>query len=182
MGFGFRGLQDGREPVLHEHVYQHYTAGVHQPGQIYEVKGEGKGAAVDDGDSVWVQPAVELGGVQCFVGPVAGGADAHDRHGRGQRALRQMLRVQASRQKRQRESLLQRSAGGPVLVRLHHAGGLLHEDRLAAAASVTGQAGPSQRAEIRTNGQEVLFRPLPVHHLLRALPRLPSLLYIRPAQ
>lgn len=116
------------------------------------------------------------------VGSVTGGAGAHDRHSRGPRAHWPMLPVQAAQQQSQRESLLQRGAGGVFLARLHHAGGLLCEDRFPVAEGVTGQAGPSQRTEIPTNRQEVLLCPLSVHHLLRALPHLPPRLHPLSAQ
>lgn len=84
MGAGICGLQAGGESVLHEHVHKYHTAGIHQLGQIFEVKGERQNTEGHEVDSVGAQLAVELGGVRRSVGSVAGGADAHDRHGRGQ--------------------------------------------------------------------------------------------------
>ena len=115
------------------------------------------------------------------VGSVTDGAGVHGRQARRQREQRPVLPVQAAPQ-RQREGLLQRRAGGAVLVRLHHARGLLRKDRLPVAGGVPGQAGPSQRAEIPMHGQEILLRPLSVHRVFRTVPRLPALLHQLAAQ
>lgn len=137
MGAGSCRLQDGGQSVLHEHVHQYHFTGAHQLGQIPEVKREKQSSEKRD-DAVGAQNAVELGGVRGSVGPVARGAGAHDCHGRGPRARQPMLPVQAAKQQSQREGLLQRCTGAAVLARLHHAGGLLREDRFAAAEGVTG--------------------------------------------
>lgn len=96
MGAGICGLQNGGEPVLHEHVHQHHIAGAHQLGQILEVTGERQSTQRLEPDAVGAQSALELLGVRGSVGFVSGGAGAHDRHGGGQRGRWQMLPVQAA--------------------------------------------------------------------------------------
>lgn len=112
---------------------------------------------------------------------VTGGSGAHDCYGRRQRRQQQVFPLQEAT-KHQREGLFQFVTGADVLDRLHHAGGLLRQDRLAVDEGVKGQAGPSERTEIQTNRKEIVLCPLSVHSLLWTLSCVSSHLHRLPAQ